>query len=222
LQEAPEWLDRLAREQVTTDADVVYGVQATRGGGRLERWGSTLFYKLFNALSDVPIPPNLMTVRLMSRRYVQALLQHRETTFVISGLWARTGFRQQPLQLSKQRTRHSTYNLLRRAATFVHALASFSSKPLIFVFYLGSAIMALSALLGAALVTTWLVRGFLPGWPSLMASLWFLGGLIIFCQGIHGIYLSRVFLESKRRPIAIVRHVYEPPEEPCERARTAA
>jgi len=51
----------------------------------------------------------------------------------------------------------------------------------------------------------------LDGWPSLMVSVWMIGGLVIFCQGVLGIYLAKVYQEAKRRPPTLTREVYEPP-----------
>ena len=90
------------------------------------------------------------------------------------------------------------------------SVTAFSEAPLFMVFYLGVGLLASSSLVAAVLVVRWLFFGkMLDGWPSLMVSIWFLGGLCIFCQGILGIYLARVFQEAKRRPVAIVRHVHE-------------
>jgi putative glycosyltransferase len=210
LEESPEWLEQLDQTRTATGADVVYGVQQSRHGAWAAHWGAWAFYKLFNALSDQPIPENLMTVRLMSRRYLDALLQHREVSFTISGLWARTGFQQVPLPLPKRHKRGTSYSLLRRARLCVNAITAFSNKPLLLVFSLGTFILVVSGLIATGLVIDRLLGGtMLSGWPSLMVSLWFLGGLIIFCQGIQGIYLANVYLEAKRRPIALVRRVYE-------------
>jgi putative glycosyltransferase len=209
LEESPEWLERFEKERAAAGADVVFGVQEARGGSWVQRWGGWLFYKLFNALSDCPLPENLMTVRLMSRRYVDALLQHPEVSFTIAGLWARTGFLQVPVAVPKQPRPGTTYSLFRRARMFVHALTGFSNKPLTSVFYLGAAILMVSALVAGVLTLQWLLFGLQAGWPSLMVSIWMMGGLILFCQGIQGIYLAKIYLEAKRRPVAIVRQVHE-------------
>ena len=71
LEEAPELLEAFLGTMRETSADVVYGVQQTRRGGPTERFTGWLFFKLFNLLSDSPIPPNVLTVRLMTRRYVR-------------------------------------------------------------------------------------------------------------------------------------------------------
>ncbi|TXT38241.1 MAG: putative glycosyltransferase [Planctomycetota bacterium] len=104
----------------------------------------------------------------------------------------------------------TSYSLTSRIKLLVNCVTAFSEVPLFLVFYLGLALLASSSLVAGVLVVRWLFFGkMLDGWPSLMVSIWFLGGLCIFCQGILGIYLARVFQETKRRPVAIVRQVYE-------------
>jgi len=210
LEECPEWLARLDARRIEAGADVVFGIQESRGGSWFNRVTGLVFYRLFNLLSTVRIPENLMTVRLMSRRYVDALLQHTETAFVIAALWARTGFLQVPLPLPKGTRSTTTYDLIRRAKMLVNFVTAYSEAPLFAVFYLGLALLATSSLVAAYLILGSLFFGkMLAGWPSLMVSIWFLGGLCLFCQGVLGIYLARVFQESKRRPLTLIREVYE-------------
>lgn len=210
LEEAPEWLANLDARRMETGADVVFGVQKTRAGSWRRRLAAAAYYRLLNLLSPVQIPEDLMTVRLMSRRYVNALLQHTEATFVISGLWARTGFQQVAMPLEKGHKGKTTYGLMRCVKLLVHSVTSFSELPLFFVFYLGMALLASASAVAAYLVAGALFFGrMLSGWPSLMVSIWFLGGLSLFGQGVLGIYLARVYQESKRRPITLVRQVYE-------------
>ena len=223
LEESPEWLELFAEQRRAQDADVAFGVQDGRAGGALSRAGGWLFYKVFNALCDDPIPINLMTVRLMSRPYVDALLQHHEVTFAIAGLWARTGFKQTAVTVVKKARRRPSYNLMRRLHMFVHAVTSFSNKPLVFSFYVGAALLALSAAVAVFLVAyELLVGGLMAGWPSLMVSVYAIGGLILFFQGVQGVYLSKIYLETKRRPVAIVRQEYAAEARREQHARPAA
>jgi putative glycosyltransferase len=223
LEEDPGWLTAFTGRLDETGADVVYGVQGRRGEGRLRRWCSEVSYKLVNALCDERLPQNLMTVRLMTRRYLDALLRHTEVAFTIAGLWARTGFEQVAFPVTKGQREEPTYSFLRRAQVFVHSVTAFSDKPLLYVFYLGVAILAGSGLVSLFLVARTLLLGdMLGGWPSLMLSVWFLGGLIIFCQGVLGAYLARVYREAKRRPISLVRHVYDSRAAAVKRSREVA
>jgi putative glycosyltransferase len=210
LEEEPEMLPRFHQEMTATHADVVYGVQETRSGGFFKRFTGHFFYTLFNILSSYPVPRNAITARLMSRRYVTNLVAHKDREVFLLGLWAITGFKQAPVAVQKHFKGDSTYTLRRRVSVFINSITSFSNRPLVFIFYLGCAISLLSGIAAFYLIARRLFFGvLLQGWPSLIVSIWLLGGLTIFCLGIIGIYLSRIFTETKQRPYTIIRQIYE-------------
>ncbi len=209
LEEDPEWLavfhETLARER----ADVVYGVQRRRKGSLMERLAGAVYYATFNAMLEHPLPRNVITARLMTARYVLQLVKHRDRELCLAGLWVITGFKQVSMIVDKRRRGSSAYGFTARVAVMVNAITSFSNRPLILIFYLGCLIMGSATLAGLQLI--WLVlRGHVgvAGWPSLIISVWFLGGVTIFCIGVIGIYLSKVFMETKDRPYSIVRAYY--------------
>ncbi len=210
LEEDPELLSGFLARLESSSVDVVYGVQEARRGGIFERLTGQLFFWLFNLLSRDRLPVNLVTVRLMTRRYVQSLVEHKEQETIIAGLWAITGYDQVAVPILKGSHSQSTYDVRRKLVLFVNSVTSFSDRPLIFVFYLGAAILAASLTAAGYLVVRRLFFGtLLGGWPSVIVSIWVLGGLTLFCLGIIGIYLSKVFVETKGRPYTIVRHLYE-------------
>jgi putative glycosyltransferase len=212
LEENPEELNAFHAAIKESGADVVYGVQEARKGGWWERLSGMLFWKLFNALSNVPVPANLLTVCIMTRQYVASLVRHQEREVFMAGLSAITGFKQMPLVVAKRSRGQSSYTLGRKVALFVNAITSFSNKPLVLIFYLGTSICFVSGLVALYLiVNAFFFTGYLVGWPSLVVSIWFLGGIIIFCLGIIGIYLSKIFSETKQRPYTIIRDLYESP-----------
>jgi len=210
LEEDPELLEVFHKELLVSGADVIYGVQETRKGRLFGRMAARLFYAVFNALSTDPIPANLLTVRLMTAQYVAALVRHRERETVIAGLCSITGFTQKPLTVSKHYKGTTTYTLARRVAQIVNAITSFSNKPLVLIFYLGM-FMVVASLIGA--VYLFIRRAFFgvmtAGYPSLMVTICTLGGVTIFCLGVIGIYLSKIFTEAKQRPYTIIRRIYE-------------
>ena len=93
----------------------------------------------------------------------------------------------------------------------IDGLTSFSEKPLIMVFVLGLTIFALSSVGALLLVIRRLTGTLLSGWASLIVSVWMLGGLSIACMGVLGLYVARVFIETKRRPYSIIRRVHQYP-----------
>ena len=91
----------------------------------------------------------------------------------------------------------------------VDSITSFSNRPLVGIFYIGLIILILaSANLAYLILNRLLFSTPLSGWTSVMASIWFLGGLVVLFIGIIGIYLSKIFTETKQRPSTIVRHIY--------------
>ena len=206
LEEEPELFSSLMQELKRMKADVVYGVQTLRKGGLFERISGAAFYSLFNLLSDLPIPRNLSTVRVMTREFVKSVLLHDERAVFLPGIFVAAGFVQVPFQFQKHSKIESAYSLKRKVSMLVDSITSFSSKPLNLIFYMGAAIFFVSAILIIALITARLFFfEFAIGWPSLLVSIWALGGLTIFCIGLVGMYISRVITEVKRRPNYIVR-----------------
>ncbi len=211
LEVAPEYLTEFYQHFTSSKVDVVFGVQQKRQDPLLDRMAGEMFYILFNWFSPVHLPPNLTTTRLMSRRYVSALVQHREREILIGGLWQLTGFSQLPIPIAKRPKGVSAYNLQRKLAIIIEGITSFSNRPLEFVFYFGCLIVVASGLAAFYLIIRWLFIGpYLDGWPSLMVSIWLLGGLTIFCIGVIGIYISKIFTEVKQRPYTIIRQIHEP------------
>lgn len=209
LEEEPEWLLTFSQQMEQEQCDVVYGVQRQRKGDLFQRWSGQLFYYLFQVLTGLSLAENIVTARLMTRRYVDALLRHQERELMIAGLWFITGFDQRPQTIKKLSTSETTYTFRSKISLFVNSITSFSTAPLIGIFYTGIAISLLAAGYAAYLIVSWLffVQP-LSGWTSVMASIWLVGGLIILFVGIIGIYLSKIFLETKQRPYTIVRQVY--------------
>jgi len=214
LEEDPELLPIFWGELKKTGADVIYGVQETRKGNWGERVSGYLFYRLFNFLSNYPVPANVLTARLMTRRYARQLIEHKDREVFLLGLWAITGFQQIPLTVPKHSRSPSTYSLRRRISILVNAITSFSNRPLVYVFYLGCSISFFAGIAALYLVVRRLFFGeYLAGWPSLIVSIWLLGGLTIFCLGILGVYLSKIFMETKPRPYTIIRRIHGPRKE---------
>ena len=209
LETAPEELLRFSElMHENPDVDVVHGVLERRKGGWMERWTGQLFYTLFNLVSNAPIPANLDITRLMTRRYVDSLLQHREREILIAGLWALTGYRQLPVTVEKKHKGSSSYNLRRKLHLLINGITSFSSWPLHFVFYIGVAISGVSTLFVIKVILNKLIYDqIITGYTSTIASIWLLSGIIIFSIGIVGIYLAKVFNEVKQRPLTITREV---------------
>lgn len=209
LEELPEWLSEFAEQMRRDRCDVVYGVQHRRKGDRFEQLTGAWFYTLFRAVTGISLPQSIVTARLMTRRYVNALLLHDEREFFIAGLWHLTGFDQRPCLVAKLSHSETTYTLRRKISLLVNSVTSFSNAPLVAIFYVGISIFATAVLYSSYSVYIWLtVDQPVTGYTSLIASIWLLGGLMISFMGVIGIYLSKIFSEAKRRPYTIVREVF--------------
>ena len=209
LEEEPEWLLTFAQQMAEDQNDVVYGVQERRKGNFLERISGRWFYGLFRPLTGLNLPENIVTARLMTRRYVDALLSHQEREVFMAGLWHITGFVQNPRLIKKHSTSETTYTFRRKMSLLVNSVTSFSNAPLIGIFYIGLAISLLSCVYITYLLIIKLTQATpVDGWTSVMASIWLLGGMIISFIGVVGIYLSKIFSETKQRPYTIVRQVH--------------
>ncbi len=213
LEEEPEYLSMFYAELKYRKCDVVYGVQTERKGKLFEKLSGLIFWKIFNFFSNIKVPSNQTTARLMTSEYVSALLLHQEREIFISGLWQLTGFDQQPLSVSKLSISESSYTLRKKLSLFVNGITSFSNSPLIAIFYFGLFISLISFVYIINLVVNWAFFLSPPdGWTSVMASIWLLGGIIISFIGIIGIYLSKIFIETKKRPLTIVKEIHNKPK----------
>lgn len=209
LEEDPECLVDFWEKMQGLDCDVVYGVQESRKGGAFERWSGFWFYRLFNFLSGLDLPENVVTARLMTRRYVDALLQHGEREVFMAGLLQITGFEQAPHRIVKHHSGQTTYTLRKKLSLLVNSVTSFSNAPLVGIFYVGAAISIVAVLYIGYVIFNWaFLDSPVSGWTSLVASIWLLGGLIISFIGVIGIYLAKIFSETKRRPNTIVRQLH--------------
>ncbi len=210
LEESPELLAEYWEVlMISKDVDVVYGVQKERRGGLLDKLGGEAFYFLNNLLSNDFMPRNMAFSRLMTRRYVKSLLEYKEREICLAGLWYITGYKQVGVNIKKTYKGKSTYTLAKKITLLTNHVVSFSDKPLIFIFYTGLFIFCISTAVALSIILRKLFFSFVvTGWTSIIVTLWLLGGLIILFLGVIAIYLSKIFIETKNRPITIVRHFY--------------
>ena len=192
--------------------DVVYGVQETRKGSFIERTVGGIFYSFFNSLTDTQIPENLLTERLMSRRYVNELIKLGDKNIFMAGMMQWIGFKQVPVKIKKgQREGKSTYTLGKRFALSLQAVISFSSYPLVVLFKFGFLISVVSVITGLYFLIYKLIKPeiVLSGFTFLIVALLFSVGVIISSLGILGIYIDKLFNQTKNRPTYIVKDIYK-------------
>jgi putative glycosyltransferase len=208
LEEDPALLNRFFEMMQSNDCDVVFGYEESRKDNTLKSKGGAVAWHLINLLLSIEVPRNHCTVRLMRREYVDALLLHRESSTVIGGLWVITGFRQVGAAISKEHRRETSYSFVLRFAGLLNAITSFSTVPLNLMVAFGMIVSFVSFAFGIFVILEKLFRNSAAGWASLIVSIWFMGGIIVFCLGVIGIYISKIFIETKNRPYAIVRRLH--------------
>ncbi len=210
LEVRPGVLAEFIAKQRSTGADLVFGYQEARKGRAFERFSGALFWKGLNALSDVPIPANMLTERLMSRRFIDAFLQMGDYNLFLGGMMVWTGFLQIGLPVAKkQREGRSSYTLVRRLQLMVNAISSFSSKPLTWMFNIGVGITFVSLAYVVYLVFRRIVFGdTLLGFTSMMGLMAISLGIMTTAVGLVGIYLGKVFNQVQRRPTYIIKDIF--------------
>ncbi len=209
LQDPPELLPEML-EKIDQGFDVVYGQRIERLGETLfKRATAAAFYRLLDKLIDIPIPQDAGDFRLMTRRVVDQLNAMPESYRFIRGMVSWVGFNQTGItyQRDQRFAGQSHYPLRRMLALAFDGITGFSTVPLRLASHLGIAFgMAALAMLGWVLLT-YLHHGTVTGWASTMAVVLVLGSAQLLILGVIGEYLGRMYMESKRRPLFIIREV---------------
>lgn len=207
LQDPPELIPELLA-QWRAGFDVVYAKRETREGDHwFKRHSAALFYRILDRWSDVPIPRDTGDFRLLSRRAVGALRTLREQHRYMKGLYAWIGFPQVavPYHREARSGGSSKWNYRGLWNLALEGITSFTAAPLKLATWLGLITSILSFGYGLFFLLRTLVMGNpVPGYPSLILVILFLGGVQLVCLGIIGEYLARTFNESKARELYFV------------------
>lgn len=208
LQDPPEVLAEMIKHW-EDGFDVVYAVRESREGESAfkvatARW----FYRLLNRLSETPVPLDTGDFRLMDRRVIDELKKMPERHRFVRGMVAWVGYRQMALPYHRKTRAAGTskYPLRKMLRFATDGILSFSSKPLQISTSMGLLAAGL-AMLGIiyAIVLRVMTSTWVEGWTALMIAVLFLGGVQLISLGIIGEYVGRIYEESKRRPLYIVR-----------------
>ncbi len=209
LEEEPEWLVAFHAELIARQCDVVYGFNRNLKGGFIYSMCRRIFYKTLNSLASAQFPEYVCTARLMTRRYVDALLQFREREMFLVGVCHMTGFEQFPVKVHKHDSSPTTYSLVKRTSFFINSVTAFSSRPLIAISIAGVILSLVAFVYLAVIVHQKFFHGIaVEGWASVMGAVLLIGGISLFFNGIMAIYIAKIFIEVKQRPSAIVRSIH--------------
>jgi len=174
----------------------------------LKRFTAELFYRVHNHTSAIQIPRNVGDFRLMDRSVIDALKLYPENQRFMKGIFASVGFRTHTISYTRQKRMEglSKFNGLKLINFAIEGITSFSTMPLRLFSYIGLLGILFTSIYAVAIFYMALMHGIpVPGYASLALSILFFGNVQILGIGILGEYIGRIYLESKRRPIYIVK-----------------
>ncbi len=210
LQHPPEVIPKMIA-QWEKGYDDVYGRRITRGKEPwLRKRLSLLYYTLLQKTTKIPILENVGDFRLLDRSCIEALKQMRETHRYTKGLFCYIGFKKidVPFEQADREAGQTKWNLLKLLGFAIEGITSYTTVPLRIATVAGF-IVSTGALLYLVyiLIKTLVVGEHVAGFPTLMVTILFLGGLTLLTLGIMGEYIGRIFNETKNRPVYFVREV---------------
>jgi glycosyltransferase involved in cell wall biosynthesis len=212
LQDPPRVIALLV-EKWREGYDVVLAKRSNRDSDTmLKKWTACFFYRIHNAVSDVAIPENVGDFRLFTREVADALRRLPECRRFMKGLFAWVGFRTAVVEYARAprvagASKFSGWKLWNFA---VEGLTSFSTLPLRVWTYVGVSLACIALLRALYLVVRTVIYGVdVPGYASLATAILLLGGIQLIGIGVLGEYVGRTYLESKNRPVYLIRRRYE-------------
>jgi glycosyltransferase involved in cell wall biosynthesis len=208
LQDPPELIPDLVAHWLE-GYDVVYAKRICRDGeSTVKKLTAFLFYRLIQKMSRVRIPEDTGDFRLLSRRAVHAVCQMREQHRFMKGMFAWIGYPQKavPYRRAPRHAGTTKWNYWKLWNFALEGITSFSCMPLKLATYIGLGSSCCAFGYGMYIVLRTLMLGNpVPGYPSLLTAVMFLGGLQLFSIGVIGEYLARMFDESKQRPLYFLK-----------------
>ena len=209
MQDPPSLIPSMIRSIENDEADIVASRRVSREGEpRIRSFFARMFYKIINSMIDVEIADGARDFRLMKRQVVDAILELSERQRFSKGIFAWVGFRTKWIEFVNTervagQTKWSFWKLFKYA---IDGIVSFTTAPLRLATYVGFG----TALAGFVYLIYYFIRAIIlriynevPGYPSLLCFILFIGGMILMALGILGEYMGRTFIEVKRRPIYI-------------------
>ena len=183
--------------------DIVYGVKVSRQADPfLKRISAMAFYKLQSAMGVESIY-NHADFRLMSRRALDMLSTYKEHNLYLRGLIPQIGLQTTTVDdvISERYAGKSKYTLKKMLNLALDGITAFSVKPMYAIFYLGWVFLFIAFCIGIYVVRALIVGTAVPGWASLILSVWIVGGFMLIAIGLLGVYIGKIYTEVKRRPL---------------------
>jgi glycosyltransferase involved in cell wall biosynthesis len=207
LQDPPGLLEPMMRK-IEAGADVVYAQRnRRRGESAIKHATAFLFYRLLGRIGGTPIPVDTGDFRLMTRRVVDILVGMPEAHRFVRGLVSWIGLEQVSIGYDRdiRFAGETKYPFFKMVAFSLDAITAFATAPLRIVFLVSVLAMALSVLMMGWTIYSFFFLGAVPGWSSIMATFLFFTSIQLFSLAFIGEYVGRTFIESKRRPLYLIR-----------------
>ncbi len=206
LQDLPEELPRLI-DKARSGHEVVLAQRVERRDPPLKRLASYLFFKLLSYLTDVPQDHSTANFGVFSRKVIDTVnhMPEADRCFPLMVKW--TGFKTAlvPVEHASRISGNSGYSFRKLVQLAANIVLSYSDKPLRLVVRLGMLFSTLAFLIVLASIYLYVAGDIaVAGYTSIVASIWLLGGMMIFCLGVTGLYLGRLFNAAKARPYYVV------------------
>jgi glycosyltransferase involved in cell wall biosynthesis len=211
LQDQPEEIPRLL-DKAREGYEVVLARRAERRDSISKRAGAAIFYRAFALLSGYRLDPTVGSFRLMSKKVVDAYCTMRETARLFGGMVQWLGFETAYVDVehaARYDGQASSYRFSTLLKLAVDGMISFSNRPLYLSIGLGAAFSVISGLYGLSLVVDFLLHPQIgvPGWLSTITALCFIGGIMLLNLGVLGIYIGRIYEQTKGRPLYVIDSV---------------
>jgi glycosyltransferase involved in cell wall biosynthesis len=191
--------------------DIVYGVKVSRQADPfMKRMSAMAFYKLQNSMG-VESVYNHADFRLMSKRALDMLADYKETNLYLRGLIPQIGLKSTTVDdvISERYAGTSKYTLKKMLNLALNGITAFSVKPMYAITYLGVLFLIITFCIAIYVVRAIILGTAVPGWSSMILSIWLVGGFVILCIGITGIYIGKIFNEVKHRPLYHIQEILD-------------
>lgn len=191
--------------------DIVYGVKVSRKADPfMKRMSAMAFYKLQSSMGVESIY-NHADFRLMSRRSLQMLAGFKEHNLYLRGMIPLIGLPSTTVDdvISEREAGSSKYTLKKMLNLAMDGITSFSTRPMQAIFHMGVVFLLIALGIGIYVVHALVTGTAVPGWSSLILSIWLVGGFILISLGITGTYIGKIYTEVKRRPLYHIQEILE-------------
>ena len=189
--------------------DIVYGVKVSRQGDSFFKKHTALLFYKFQQCMGVKAIYNHADFRLMSRRALEQLSHFGERNLYLRGLIPMIGYPSTTVEdiISPRTAGQSKYTLKKMLTLAADGITSFSTKPISLIFSAGIGCLLVSVGMFIYVLCSYYEHLAVPGWPSIMLSIWFIGGLLLLSIGVIGEYIGKIYIEVKHRPLYNIESV---------------